>query len=90
MPTNAPPLSLARPRGANNTGLVLKGLRILAVAAAPSKVTGLTNLLAPARSQIADVSSGAVALELCPQFEPDLTLLAVGLPDPNVFKFCAR
>jgi CheY-like chemotaxis protein len=70
--------------------LVLKGLRILIVAAAPTKVTSLTNILAPAGDQIADVSSGAVARELCPRFEPDLILLDGGLPDPNAFEFCAR
>ena len=67
---------------------MLKGRRILIVAADRSKVTALSDILSPAGYQIADVSSGAVALELCPRFEPDLILLDVGLPDPNVFEFC--
>ena len=74
--------------GTTNPGLGLRGRRILIIAEDPSKVLGLSDILSPAGYQVADVSSGPAALDLCPRFEPDLILLDVGLPDPDVFAFC--
>ena len=74
--------------GSNLPGLWLKGRKILIVADDRSKVLHLSEILSPAGYQVADVNSGAAALEFYPRFEPDLVLLDVGLPDPDVFEFC--
>ena len=72
----------------NHPGLGLKDRRILIVADDRSKVLYLSELLSSEGYQVADVNSGAAALDYYPQFEPDLVLLDVGLPGPNVFEVC--
>jgi len=72
----------------NHPGLGLKDRRILLVTSDRSKVLSLHDILAPAGYQVEEADSGAAALELYPRFEPDVVLLDVGLPDPDVFQFC--
>ena len=74
--------------GTNHPGLGLKDRKILIVADDRSKVTYLSAILSPEGYQVADVSSGADALDYNPQFEPDLMLLDVGLPGQDVFEVC--
>jgi two-component system sensor histidine kinase/response regulator len=72
----------------NHPGLGLKDRKILIVADDRAKVFYLTEILAPEGYQVADVNSGAAALDHYAQFEPDLVLLDVELPGPNVFELC--
>jgi two-component system sensor histidine kinase/response regulator len=74
--------------GSNHPGLGLKDRRILIVADDRSKVLSLSDILSPEGYQVAHVTSGAAALDYDPRFEPDLILLDVGLPGPNVFEVC--
>jgi two-component system, sensor histidine kinase and response regulator len=74
--------------GTNHPGLGLKDRKILIVADDRSKVLYLTDILSPEGYQVADVNSGAAALEHYARIEPDLVLLDVELPGPNVFEVC--
>jgi two-component system sensor histidine kinase/response regulator len=74
--------------GTNHPGLGLKDRKILIVADDPSKVNYLSESLSPEGYRVADVNSGAAALDYVPRFEPDLVLLDVGLPGANVFEIC--
>lgn len=72
----------------NHPGLGLKDRKILIVADDRAKVFYLTEILSPEGYQIADVNSGAAALDHYAQFEPDVVLLDVELPGPSVFQLC--
>ncbi len=72
----------------NHPGLGLKDRKILIVADDRAKVFYLTEILSPEGYQVADVNSGAAALDHYAQFEPDLVLLDVELPGPSVFELC--
>ena len=74
--------------GTNHPGLGLKNRKILIVADDRSKVLYLGDILSPAGYQVADVNSGAAALDHYAQLEPDLILLDVGLPGPDAFEVC--
>ena len=74
--------------GTNHPGLGLKGRKILIVADDRSKVNYLSEILAPEGYKVADVNSGSAAQDYSVHFEPDLILLDVGLPGPNVFDVC--
>jgi len=72
----------------NHPGLGLQGRIILIVAADDSKVQHLRAILSPAGYLVNHVSTGAAALDYIPEYKPDLILLDVGLPGPNVFDVC--
>lgn len=72
----------------NHPGLGLQGRIILIVAADDTKVQHLRAILAPAGYLVYQVNSGASALDYNLLYKPDLILLDVGLPGPNVFDVC--
>ncbi len=72
----------------NHPGLGLKGRKILIVAADGAKVHHLREILSPEGYQVDDVGSGSAALDHLSLDKPDLILLDVGLPGPNVFEVC--
>lgn len=74
--------------GTNHPGLWLKNRKILVVAADAAKVSELREILMPAGYVLDAESSGEAALARFAQLEPDLILLDVGLPDPDVFAVC--
>ena len=74
--------------GTNHPGMGLKDRKIMIVADDHAKVLYLSEILTPEGYRVADVNSGAAALASYSQFEPDLVLLDVELPGPNVFEVC--
>lgn len=72
----------------NHPGLGLKDRKILIVTADDAKIHQLRDILTPEGYQVDNVNSGAAALDYRSQDKPDLILLDVELPGPNVFEVC--
>ncbi len=72
----------------SHPGLGLKDRKILIVAADESKIQHLREILSPEGYQVGDVSSAAAALDQLQYDRPDLILLDVDLPGPNVYEVC--
>ncbi len=72
----------------SHPGLGLKDREILIVADDASKVLSLREMLTSDGYLVGSVNSGKSALDYYKQFEPDLILLDVGLPNTNVFEVC--
>jgi signal transduction histidine kinase len=69
-------------------GLGLKDRVILIVADDQNKVNALRGMLTKEGYLVSRVNSGQAAIDYYKQFEPDLILLDVGLPQTNVFDVC--
>lgn len=72
----------------NHPGLGLKNRKILIVADDGTKVRQLRDILSTEGYQVDDVPTGTAALEHVPLDRPDMILLDVALPGPDVFEVC--
>lgn len=88
MKAELPDFSVRATSGSSHPGLALKDRKILIVTGDSTKVRSLTEILRPEGYLVSDVVSGEAALNLLPEYEPDLILLDVELPGLPVFEIC--
>ncbi|MCC7262200.1 MAG: sigma-54-dependent Fis family transcriptional regulator, partial [Candidatus Latescibacteria bacterium] len=72
------------------SGVELKGSRILVVDDTPANLKLICQALELAGYQVMVASSGEVALQLAERFVPDLVLLDVTMPELDGFEVCRR